>query len=92
MLAEHVKEPVFVVNPNVIALFVGEGARHLPFSAGFFKGTGKGVHFALFVNVVGAVDFHPVVILVMLADLVLVRYQLPIELLRELLGPPRWAY
>jgi hypothetical protein len=78
MLAEHMEKPVFVVNPNVITLLVGESARYLPFTTGFLKGTGKGVHFSCLVDVVGAVDLHSVVIFVMFTDLVFVGYEFPI--------------
>ena len=72
------EKPVFVVNPYVIALLVGESARYLPFSAGFFKGTGKSVHFSCLVDVIGAVDLYSIIIFVMFSDLVLVGYQFPI--------------
>ena len=78
MLTEHVKHTVLVVDANIIALLEGKSAGGFPFTTGFFQRAREGVNYSFFVEVVGPINFHPVIVLVVFANNILVRNKLPI--------------
>ena len=78
MLTKHVEHTVFIIDADVIALLTWKSAGGFPFATGFFERAREGLNNTFFVEVVGPINFHPVIVLVVFTDDVLVGNEFPI--------------
>ena len=78
MLAEHVEHTVFIIDADVIALLTWKSAGGFPLATGFFERACEGVNNTFFVEVVGPINFHPVIVFIVFTDDVLVGNEFPI--------------
>ena len=78
MLTKHVKHTVLVKDANIIALLAWKSAGGFPFATGFFQRAREGVNNSLFVEVVGPIHFHPVIVFIVFTNDILVGNEFPI--------------